>query len=50
MPLAVIEAKDNHHGVSDGMQQAIATAKLIDVPFIFSCNSCSAEGDRTAKN
>nr|WP_197047438.1 DEAD/DEAH box helicase family protein [Planktothrix serta] len=36
--LAVIEAKDNNHGVSDGMQQAIATAELIDVPFIFSSN------------
>ncbi|WP_199315166.1 MULTISPECIES: type I restriction endonuclease [Oscillatoriales] len=24
LPLAVIEAKDNNHGVSDGMQQAIS--------------------------
>ena len=38
VPLAVIEAKDNNHSVSDGMQQAIATAELIDVPFIFSSN------------
>jgi type I restriction enzyme R subunit len=38
IPLAVIEAKDNNHGISDGMQQAIATAELIDVPFIFSSN------------
>lgn len=38
VPLAVIEAKDNNHGVSDGMQQAIATAEVIDVPFIFSSN------------
>ncbi len=38
LPLAVIEAKDNSHTVSDGMQQAIATAELIDVPFIFSLN------------
>ncbi|MCG6138850.1 MAG: DEAD/DEAH box helicase family protein [Nostoc sp. LLA-1] len=36
--LAVIEAKDNNHGVSAGMQQAIATGELIDVPFIFSSN------------
>lgn len=38
IPLAVIEAKDNNHGVSDGMQQAIATGELIDVPFVFSSN------------
>ncbi len=38
VPLAVIEAKDNNHSVSDGMQQAIATGELIDVPFIFSSN------------
>jgi len=38
VPLAVIEAKDNSHSISDGMQQAIATAELIDVPFIFSSN------------
>lgn len=38
LPLAVIEAKDNNHGVSDGMQQAISTGELIDVPFVFSSN------------
>ncbi|MDH6097273.1 DEAD/DEAH box helicase family protein [Anabaenopsis sp. FSS-46] len=38
VPLAVIEAKDNNHSVSAGMQQAIATGELIDVPFIFSAN------------
>lgn len=38
VPLAVIEAKDNNHSVSAGMQQAIATGELIDVPFIFSSN------------
>lgn len=38
VPLAVIEAKDNNHSVSDGMQQAIATAELIDALFIFSSN------------
>ena len=32
------EAKDNNHSVSAGMQQAIATGELIDVPFIFSSN------------
>lgn len=38
VPLAVIEAKDNNHSVSAGMQQAIATGELIDVPFMFSSN------------
>ena len=38
LPLAIIEAKDNNHGVSDGMQQAIATGQLIDVLFVFSSN------------
>ncbi|MEH2029615.1 MAG: hypothetical protein V7K67_08065 [Nostoc sp.] len=38
VPLAVIEAKDNNHSVSAGMQQAIATGELIDVPFIFNSN------------
>jgi type I restriction enzyme R subunit len=32
VPLAVIEAKDNNHGVGSGMQQAL------DVPFVFSTN------------
>ena len=39
LPLAVIEAKDNNHSVSAGMQKAIATGELIDVPIIFSFNS-----------
>lgn len=36
--LAVIEAKDNHHGVGDGMQQGLGYAKTLDVPFVFSTN------------
>lgn len=38
LPLAVIEAKDNNHTVSDGMQQALGYAEALDVPFVFSSN------------
>ncbi|MDD4674512.1 MAG: DEAD/DEAH box helicase family protein [Syntrophaceticus schinkii] len=38
IPLAIIEAKDNHHSVGDGMQQALAYADSLDVPFAFSSN------------
>lgn len=38
LPLAVIEAKDNHHTPSDGIQQALGYAKMLDVPFVFSSN------------
>lgn len=38
LPLAVIEAKDNTHGVGDGMQQALKYAEVLDVPFVFSSN------------
>lgn len=37
-PLAVIEAKDNNHGVGAGMQQALGYAESLDVPFVFSSN------------
>ena len=36
--LALIEAKDNHHVVGDGMQQALDYATTLDVPFVFSSN------------
>ena len=36
--LALIEAKDNHHAVGDGMQQALDYAATLDVPFVFSSN------------
>src|SRR5215510_13534688 len=36
--LALIEAKDNHHAVGDGMQQALDYATTLDVPFVFSSN------------
>ncbi len=38
VPLAVVEAKDNHHAVGAGMAQAINYAGLLDVPFSFSSN------------
>ena len=37
-PIAVIEAKDNNHTLSDGMQQALQYADMLDVPFVFSSN------------
>ncbi len=38
IPIAVIEAKDNSHSVGDGMQQALAYAEMLQVPFVFSSN------------
>lgn len=38
IPIAVIEVKDNRHSLGDGMQQAIAYADMLQVPFIFSTN------------
>lgn len=38
LPIALIEAKDNNHGVGAGMQQALAYAEKLDVPFVFSSN------------
>ena len=37
-PLAVIEAKDNRSPVGGGMQQALAYAEALDVPFVFTSN------------
>jgi len=38
LPIALIEAKDNNHSVGAGMQQALAYAETLDVPFAFSSN------------
>jgi type I restriction enzyme, R subunit len=38
LPLAIVEAKDNLHGIGDGMQQALEYGEMLDVPFIFSSN------------
>ncbi|MDE6061049.1 MAG: DEAD/DEAH box helicase family protein [Clostridia bacterium] len=37
-PIAIVEAKDNNHSVSFGMQQAKEYAKMLDVPFAYSSN------------
>lgn len=37
-PIAVIEAKDNTHSVSHGLQQAMTYAQMLDVPFAYSSN------------
>ena len=37
-PIAVVEAKDNTHGVSHGLQQAMEYAKMLDLPFAYSSN------------
>jgi type I restriction enzyme, R subunit len=38
LPLAIVEAKDNNHPVGGGMQQALAYARMWDVPFAYSSN------------
>lgn len=37
-PIAIVEAKDYNHSVSDGIQQAIDYAIDLDVPFAYSSN------------
>lgn len=37
-PIAIVEAKDNNHTVSHGLQQAMIYAQMLDVPFAFSSN------------
>jgi type I restriction enzyme R subunit len=38
IPIAVIEAKDNNHSVSAGIQQGLGYAVTLDIPFVFSSN------------
>lgn len=38
IPIAIIEAKDNTHSISDGIQQGLGYAELLQVPFVFSSN------------
>ncbi len=38
VPIAIVEAKDNKHTVSQGMQQALGYAEIVDVPSAFSSN------------
>lgn len=50
LPIAVIEAKDNHHAVGAGMQQALDYAEILDVPFAYSSNGDGfLEHDRTGQ-
>ncbi|MBI2577465.1 MAG: DEAD/DEAH box helicase family protein [Candidatus Wildermuthbacteria bacterium] len=50
LPLALIEAKDESHSVGDGMQQALAYAEALDIPFVYSSNGKDfLEHDRLAK-
>lgn len=55
VPIAVVEAKDNNHTISHGLQQALGYAELLDVPCAFSSNGdgfashnkTAAEGEDT---
>ena len=37
-PIAIVEAKDNNHSISYGLQQAKLYAEMLDVPFAYSSN------------
>lgn len=37
-PIAIVEAKDNNHSVSYGLQQAKTYAAMMDIPFTYSSN------------
>jgi type I restriction enzyme R subunit len=50
IPIAIVEAKDNNWSVGDGMQQALAYAETLDIPFVFSSNGDAfLAHDRTVK-
>lgn len=38
LPIAIIEAKDNNHSISAGIQQAIDYSNDLDIPFVYSSN------------
>ena len=40
-PLAIVEAKDNNHSSSFGLQQAITYGILLNVPFVYTSNGTS---------
>lgn len=51
IPLAVVEAKDNKHGIGAGIEQALAYGEALDVPFVYSSNGDGfIEHDRTKKS
>lgn len=37
-PIAVVEAKDNKHSITAGLQQAMEYAQMMDLPFAYSSN------------
>ena len=39
IPIALIEAKDNNHGVGDGIQQGLDYAATLNIRFVFSSKS-----------
>ena len=45
LPVAIVVAKDNKHSISDGLQQALGYAEILDLPSAFSSN-----GDRFAQH
>lgn len=57
MPLAIVEAKDNKHSISSGLQQALGYAEILDLPSAFSSNGDgfashnrdAAEGEETER-
>lgn len=46
-PIAVVEAKDNNHTVSHGLQQAMTYAQMMDLPFAYSSNGAAVKGALT---
>ena len=38
VPVAIVEAKDNNHTVSHGMQQSLGYTEILDIPSAFSSN------------
>ncbi len=42
-PIAIVEAKDNNHSVSFGLQQAMTYAMMMDIPFAYSSNGDAFE-------
>lgn len=51
IPIAIIEAKDNSQSVNAGIQQALAYAQTLDIPFVFSSNGDAFHfHDKTVKS
>jgi type I restriction enzyme, R subunit len=48
LPLAIVEAKDNNHTISSGLQQALGYADIIEVPSAFSSNGDGFAGHNRA--